>query len=763
MAKLIAVCRDEEFPFERRQIPLMIEETLTMVMEIPETVISTECVVEGDVKQFIERYDLLTFEELNCALMVSQKELFALLALSVPCVGCRRSVERLYGQLLESGQPALEPLIIKTSRVLTLSDGFLSDPRLIYALFYIHGSHLNDMVDTIPKSRRNRRCILHSLETHKTRSLGWMDVWDLLSQECRDEVVLIDSDALLETLENYLRKHRFCSECKSKVLKAYNILTGDIEGEAEKGYCATLYEGLKSCPKERHVHVLCDTDFIAHLIDSAEPELTGGRRERHARTIEIAQGEIDCQEASTGTVFSSKAEIWNQLALFTEVSMYTSTEYFLNALDYILYSSLYEKMAVEDKQGISRLEQVVEEISEAERMKELRKEQKRLKKKKRKENRCKFASDAEKRGKIAESDTEKENVGENGQESENEPKIIQENGKCERSEAVACSEEKPNFEITKPILNGIHENTTDESCPGNEAVVNTCQGIAPVAENCQGKSSEEGVGSNETSHVETSSKDNGNGTTSVMCNSKESNGFCKKLNETNCQKESLKNEICYCGDDAKEIPHKKNGYVNALDEKPRLHCKKAKGMSANGYINQSGCRSCGQILTQRDKFDRGKVDHGRNPPESAEMCAKCASMNSEGINRRNRKKFAKPKEAHENFNPRSKNEPKKTKRHQFRQDPISKEDDDAELKLLKSMGWHRLDDENTLDPGLSHQGEACISEQEIREFQAKKKDLQNQREQLRERLRQQFQMMCIDSSGCFCNDRPVNAIKVNKS
>ena len=301
-------------------------------------------------------------------------------------------------------------------------------------------------------------------------------------------------------------------------------------------------------------------------------------------------------------------------------------------------------MAVEDKQGISRLEQVVEEISEAERMKELRKEQKRLKKKKRKENRCKFASDAEKRGKIAESDTEKENVGENGQENENEPKIIQENGICERSEAVACSEEKPNFEIAKPVLNGIHENTKDESCPGNEAVVNTCQGIAPVAENCQGNSSEEGVGSNETSHVETSSKDYGNGTTSVMCNPEESYGFCKKQNETNCQKESLKNEICYCGDDVKEILHKKNGYVNALDEKPRLHCKKAKGMSANGYINQSGCRSCGQVLTQRDKFDRGKVDHGRNPPESAEMCAKCASMNSEGINRRNRKKFAKPKE-----------------------------------------------------------------------------------------------------------------------
>lgn len=37
---------------------------------------------------------------------------------------------------------------------------------------------------------------------------SWMDVWELMSQECRDEVVLVDSAGLLETLETYLRKHR---------------------------------------------------------------------------------------------------------------------------------------------------------------------------------------------------------------------------------------------------------------------------------------------------------------------------------------------------------------------------------------------------------------------------------------------------------------------------------------------------------------------------------------------------------------------------
>lgn len=35
----------------------------------------------------------------------------------------------------------------------------------------------------------------------------------------------------------------------------------------------------------------CETDFIAHLIGRAEPELAGGR-DRHAKTLDIAQEEV---------------------------------------------------------------------------------------------------------------------------------------------------------------------------------------------------------------------------------------------------------------------------------------------------------------------------------------------------------------------------------------------------------------------------------------------------------------------------------------
>ena len=50
---------------------------------------------------------------------------------------------------------------------------------------------------------------------------------------------------------------------------------GDVDNKDEKGYCPQLYEGLRCCPGERHIHVLCETDFIAHLIGRAEPELIG--------------------------------------------------------------------------------------------------------------------------------------------------------------------------------------------------------------------------------------------------------------------------------------------------------------------------------------------------------------------------------------------------------------------------------------------------------------------------------------------------------
>ncbi|XP_072503039.1 gametogenetin-binding protein 2 isoform X10 [Notamacropus eugenii] len=317
MARLVAVCRDgeEEFPFERRQIPLYIDDTLTMVMEFPDNVLNLDGHQNNgaQLKQFIQRHSMLKQQDLNIAMMVTSREVLSALSQLVPCVGCRRSVERLFSQLVESGNPALEPLTVGPKGVLSVTRSCMTDAKKLYTLFYVHGSKLNDMIDAIPKSKKNKRCQLHSLDTHKPKPLGgcWMDVWELMSQECRDEVVLIDSSCLLETLETYLRKHR--------------------------------------------------------------------RRERHAKTIDIAQEEVlTCLGIH---LYERLHRIWQKLR---------AEEQTWQMLFYLGVDALRKsfEMAVEKVQGISRLEQLCEEFSEEERVRELKQEKKRQKRKNRRKNKC---------------------------------------------------------------------------------------------------------------------------------------------------------------------------------------------------------------------------------------------------------------------------------------------------------------------------------------------------------------------------------------
>uniref|UniRef100_A0A8C7PBS5 Gametogenetin-binding protein 2 n=2 Tax=Oncorhynchus mykiss TaxID=8022 RepID=A0A8C7PBS5_ONCMY len=428
MACLVAVCRDgeEDFPFLARQIPLYIDDTLTMVMEFTDDAMNLDShqINSSEMKQFVEHHSMLKQQDLNNAMIVSSREMFSALSQLVPCVGCRRSVERLFSQLVESGNLALEPLTVKPIGVLSVTKACVVNAKKLYTLFYVHGSKLNDMIDAIPKSKKNKRCQLHSLDTHKPKPLGgegsvdkglglekdkdggakrdrrcnvafhfgpfqspsrgsWMEVWELMSQECRDEVVLIDGACLLETLDTYLRKHRFCTDCKNKVLRAYNILVGELDCTKEKGYCAALYEGIRCCPNERHVHVCCETDFIAHLLGRAEPEFTRGyeRRERHAKTIDIAQEEVlTCLGIH---LYERLHRIWLKLR---------AEEQTWQMLFYLGINTLRKsfEMAVEKVQGISRLEQLCEELSEEERAKELKQEKKRQKKKNRRKNKCGF-------------------------------------------------------------------------------------------------------------------------------------------------------------------------------------------------------------------------------------------------------------------------------------------------------------------------------------------------------------------------------------
>lgn len=50
--------------------------------------------------------------------------------------------------------------------------------------------------------------------------------------------------------------------------------------------------GLRSCSNDKHIHIQAEKEFLASLISRAEFEMEDTRRERHAKTLNIAQEEI---------------------------------------------------------------------------------------------------------------------------------------------------------------------------------------------------------------------------------------------------------------------------------------------------------------------------------------------------------------------------------------------------------------------------------------------------------------------------------------
>ena len=50
-----------------------------------------------------------------------------------------------------------------------------------------------------------------------------------MSQECREVAVQLPYKEIRATLDGYLKRHKFCSDCSKMVNKAYNLLVEDIQ------------------------------------------------------------------------------------------------------------------------------------------------------------------------------------------------------------------------------------------------------------------------------------------------------------------------------------------------------------------------------------------------------------------------------------------------------------------------------------------------------------------------------------------------------
>lgn len=363
----------------RRQLPVIAGDNLMMLMDLNSKglAIDSSHIKGKELEEFTRKFNLLTADELRESLEIDSTTFLSVLNQCVQCVGCRRSVERLFYQLTLSGHPTLDPIVLKSSVILSIAEDKMKTPQSLGTLLYRHHEVLNNLVES--KLRNKTRCVLHSLDAFRSKPFSetWREVWSSMKQRCREELSVIKDTELHEVLENYLKKHKFCQGCRAKIEKAYNILVGETTSK-EKGFVAALYANIKKCQPEQHIHVQTKADFIDTLIRRAEPEVNGSytkQRERHAKTLEIAQEEVlTCvgmiMYERLRRIYVSLREEERACQVLAAVGVHALCRSF--------------DMSVEKKQGISNLELLYNEISRAEKAKEHKREQKKLKKKKKK-------------------------------------------------------------------------------------------------------------------------------------------------------------------------------------------------------------------------------------------------------------------------------------------------------------------------------------------------------------------------------------------
>ncbi|XP_034112787.2 gametogenetin-binding protein 2-like [Drosophila albomicans] len=384
MARLTKVYNTEDDDSSyvgRRHLPLVAGDKLMMLMDLNSKglVIDSPQIRGRELEEFSRKFNLLTETERKQSLEIDSSSFISVLNQCVQCVGCRRRVERLFYQLTESGHRTLDPLELRSSCTLGITEEKLKTPQALGTLLYRHHEVLNNLLDN--KLRNKTRCVLHSLDTFRAKPFSetWREVWSAMSRNCRTEVTIIETKELHEVLDKYLKKHKFCAGCRTKIERAYKILIGEVSTK-EKGYAAQLYAHIRKCVPDEHIHVSMNKiEFLDALIKRAEPEVNGSYsklRERHAKTLEIAQEEVlTCvgmiMYERLRRIYVSLREEERACQVLAAVGVHA------------LCRSFHER--VEQKQGISNLELLYQEISRAEKAKELKREQKKLKKKKKKD------------------------------------------------------------------------------------------------------------------------------------------------------------------------------------------------------------------------------------------------------------------------------------------------------------------------------------------------------------------------------------------
>ena len=282
-----------------------------------------------------QKWGALTREELTKACQISLEDLRRHCA-EIPCMGCRSAIEALLTQLAaRSSNADIGPFAVLANRVVKLRDELLADSdKACSALLRCRNADLDAWITKSKAQHKgNKRCPLHSL---KPRPVGaWIDVWLLMSDDChRVMLTALTAERFEDALQAYLRKHKFCSHCRSVVLEAYDMLI--LDRHATRGELSD-----EDSADEAHGHsdddALADTDDIAHaerlfkklsyvngrivipndatyvqeLLDRAERSMRGEQQSQHVKQGSLGQDEV--LSCLGGCLWEELQNLWRQM------------------------------------------------------------------------------------------------------------------------------------------------------------------------------------------------------------------------------------------------------------------------------------------------------------------------------------------------------------------------------------------------------------------------------------------------------------------
>eukprot|EP01052_Picozoa_sp_SAG31_P041790 SAG31_NODE_6436_length_2020_cov_1.578345_1_plen_377_part_01 len=264
--------------------------------------------------ELVQKLQLLSKAEVQAARVLRAQQVQACAA-EIPCMGCRGIVEGLLQQLSSAaaggattGSTKLGLFTVTADRSVQIHESVFNDPAVLTDVLNQAGAEDNEIWTTGRHSgkaqQRGKRCPLHCL---KPRAVGtWSEIWQSMDEDC--QVFLLRSLSAIkfeDALHVYLRKHKFCSHCRSVVLDAFDMLLGsqglpadyrDDDHEETAGLDPEIVHAERMFDKLKYIDgrvvIPSDREYIENLLDRAEQKSRGDKVSHHVKAGSMGQDEV---------------------------------------------------------------------------------------------------------------------------------------------------------------------------------------------------------------------------------------------------------------------------------------------------------------------------------------------------------------------------------------------------------------------------------------------------------------------------------------